>query len=79
MEIHQYAVGWFTLSLVTAGIAQGKNRSGLGWWFIGVLLGPLALLLLLALDRVPDLNAMEQRISTRIADEVRRLETSRVS
>lgn len=27
----QYFVGWGTLSLVTAGLAQGKGRSGLNW------------------------------------------------
>ncbi len=28
----QYAVGWFTLALINAGLAQAKRRSGLGWW-----------------------------------------------
>lgn len=51
MEHQEYFVGWFTLSMVIAGIAQGKNRSGLGWWLLGVILGPLALLILLLLDR----------------------------
>ena len=27
----QYAVGWFTLSLINAGLAQAKGRSGVGW------------------------------------------------
>lgn len=27
-----YIVGWFSLSLIVAGIAQAKNRSGFGWW-----------------------------------------------
>lgn len=29
-----YAVGWGTLSLINAGLAQSKNRSGLAWWFV---------------------------------------------
>ena len=74
MEHQEFAVGWFTLSLVTAGIAQGKNRSGLGWWLLGVILGPLALLILLFLDRGPDFGAMEQRLAARISDEVRRIQ-----
>ena len=37
---------WFTLSLVNAGIAQGKGRSGLVWWAWSLLLGPLATLLI---------------------------------
>ncbi len=44
----QYAVGWFTLALITAGLAQGKNRSGLLWFIAGVFLGPLATFLLVA-------------------------------
>lgn len=28
-----YAVGWGTLALINAGIAQGKNRSGTNWFY----------------------------------------------
>ena len=38
--------GWFTLSLVNAGLAQGKNRSGLNWFLASLLLGPVATLLI---------------------------------
>ena len=80
MEHQEFAVGWFTLSLVIAGIAQGKNRSGLGWWLLGFFLGPLALLILLFLDRGiedslrggPPYSAMEERLAARISDEVRK-------
>lgn len=41
-----YAVGWFTLALVNAGLAQGKNRSGLIWFLVSLLLGPVATFLL---------------------------------
>jgi hypothetical protein len=44
-----YSVGWLTLSLINAGLAQGKGRSGLAWWFISLLLGPLATLLIVIL------------------------------
>ena len=43
---NDYAVGWGTLSLVNAGIAQGKGRSGLNWWLVSLLLGPVATLFL---------------------------------
>ena len=43
-----YAIGWGTLALITAGIAQGKNRSGGNWFLLGFLLGPIALFLLVA-------------------------------
>ena len=46
----QYAVGWFTLSLINAGLAQGKGRSGLGWWLVSLLLGPIATFLIVVLD-----------------------------
>jgi hypothetical protein len=48
----QYAVGWFTLALINAGLAQGKGRSGLAWWAVSLLLGPLATFLVVVLDPV---------------------------
>jgi len=60
MEAHQYAVGWFTLALLNAGLAQGKNRSGLIWFLVSLLLGPVATFLLVAffpkLPVSPDLH-----------------------
>ena len=41
-----YAVGWGTLALINAGLAQGKNRSGLAWFLISLLLGPVATLII---------------------------------
>lgn len=49
----EYAVGWGTLALINAGLAQAKGRSGLAWFFGSLLLGPVATLLIVALDRVP--------------------------
>ncbi len=49
----QYAVGWFTLSLINAGLAQAKGRSGLVWWLVSLLLGPVATLLVVLSDQVP--------------------------
>lgn len=46
----QYAVGWFTLSLINAGLAQAKGRSGLNWWLISLLLGPLGTFLIVVMD-----------------------------
>ncbi len=45
----QYVAGWGSLALVNAGLAQGKNRSGLNWFLISLFLGPLATFLLVAL------------------------------
>lgn len=47
MGMEEYAVDWFLLSLVTAGIAQGKNRSGFNWFFLSTIFGPLALFFLI--------------------------------
>lgn len=53
-EMHmeqQYVVGWGTLALINAGIAQGKNRSGLNWFLLSILLGPLATLLIVLFEK----------------------------
>ena len=47
-----YFVGWGTLSLINAGLAQSKGRSGLNWWLISLFLGPIATFLIVVLDRV---------------------------
>jgi hypothetical protein len=44
--------GWGTLALINAALAQGKNRSGLLWFLVSVLLGPFATLLLVLLPKV---------------------------
>ncbi len=41
-----YAVGWGTLALINAGIAQSKNKKGLNWFLISLLLGPIATFIL---------------------------------
>lgn len=46
-----YSAAWFTLSLINAGLAQAKGRSGLNWWLISLFLGPLATLLIVATER----------------------------
>lgn len=43
------AIGWGTLMLINAGLAQTKDRSGLNWWLISLLLGPLATFLIVVL------------------------------
>ncbi len=49
----EFAVGWLTLALINAGLAQSKNRSGLIWFLISLLFGPLATFVLVAvMDRI---------------------------
>ena len=45
---HDYAIGWGTLALINAGLAQGKNRSGLNWFLLSLILGPVATFILVA-------------------------------
>lgn len=47
----EYFVGWGTLSLINAGLAQSKGRSGLAWWLISLLLGPIATFLIVVLEK----------------------------
>lgn len=54
MDNTGYAVGWGSLALINAGLAQGKNRSGLLWFLLSLLLGPIATFLLLLVSKQPD-------------------------
>lgn len=47
----QFFVGWGTLALINAGLAQGKGRRGWVWFLLSLLFGPLATLLLVLLSR----------------------------
>ncbi|WP_176330339.1 hypothetical protein [Oceanobacillus rekensis] len=44
---------FFPLTLINAGIAQGKNRSGLNWFLASLFLGPIATLLLVIFEKLP--------------------------
>jgi len=46
----EYFVGWGTLALINAGLAQGKRRSGLAWFFVSLLLGPIATFIIVVTD-----------------------------
>ena len=48
----EYAVGWFTLSLINTGLAQAKGRGGLNWWLVSLVIGPVATLLIVVLDPI---------------------------
>ena len=51
MDNGGYFVGWGTLALINAGIAQGKNRSGLNWFLLSLILGPVATLFLVLSEK----------------------------
>lgn len=48
----EYVVGWGTLMLINAGLAQSKGRGGLNWFLLSILLGPIATFLIVVLDPV---------------------------
>lgn len=47
----EFFVGWGTLALINAGLAQSKNRSGLTWFFVSLFVGPLATLILVLVEK----------------------------
>jgi hypothetical protein len=51
-ESAHFFVGWGTLSLINAGLAQCKGRTGFVWWLFSLLLGPLATFLIVVLPAV---------------------------
>jgi hypothetical protein len=55
--VDAYAInswGWFALALVNAGLAEQKNRSRLTWFLLSLLLGPIATLLIVVWEPVPE-------------------------
>jgi hypothetical protein len=49
----EFFVGWGTLSLINAGLAQSKGRSGLVWWLLSLILGPIATFFIVVLPAIP--------------------------
>ena len=45
-----YAVGWGTLALINAGLAQAKGRSRMAWFLVSLLFGPIATFLIVVTD-----------------------------
>lgn len=48
-----YYIGWGTPAMINAGIAQGKNRSGLNWFVASIFLGPIATFALVLSENLP--------------------------
>ena len=47
-----YVVGWGTLALINAALAQTKNRSRLAWFLLSMFFGPIATLASLCQPRL---------------------------
>ena len=67
-QVPQFVVGWGTLCLINAGIAQGKNRSGLNWFLLTIILGPLATLTLALLHKLPSESGPSERKAFNLED-----------
>ena len=52
-EHPEFFVGWGTLSLINAGLAQSKGRSGFLWWLDTIFIGLIATLLIVVLPKIP--------------------------
>jgi hypothetical protein len=63
-EVVSASLFWFTLSLVNAGLAQAKHRSGFLWWLASIFVGPLATLMIVVLPRGHTIPADEQPLTT---------------
>lgn len=46
-----YFVGWGTLALINAGLAQSKGRGALLWFVASLFIGPIATLLIVVLPK----------------------------
>nr|WP_297526265.1 hypothetical protein [uncultured Roseateles sp.] len=46
MQHVEYSVGWITLALINAGLAQSKNRRGWVWFLLSLFVGPIATFLI---------------------------------
>lgn len=64
----EFVVGLGTLALINAGLAQSKNRSGLGWFLGSLLVGPIATLLLVLLDKKEPPTGGEEKRAFNLQD-----------
>ena len=58
---------WFTLALVNAGLAEGKDHSRLAWFLLSLLLGPIATFLVVVLAPAPPRTEAPGSVSASIA------------
>jgi hypothetical protein len=63
----EFFVGWGTLALINAGLAQSKQRNGLLWWLFSLFIGPIATLLIVILP--PPQSALALPPASRVVPE----------
>ena len=62
-----FSAAWFTLSLINAGLAQSKGRSGANWWLLSLLFGPFATFLIVAWPAVTPTEPAQEVMSRPLA------------
>lgn len=50
---------WLAMGIVSAIIASSKNRNGFGYFLLGLLLGPLGVIIALAMSKLPGYHETE--------------------
>ena len=58
----EFFVGWGTLTLINAGLAQSKGHNGLIWWLISLFIGPIATFIIVAFLKPIERSNEERRI-----------------
>jgi hypothetical protein len=46
-----YVVGWGTLAVINAGLAESKGRSRMAWFLVSLVFGPIATFIIVVLDK----------------------------
>ncbi len=54
-EGSRWVVGWGTLALINAGLAQSKNRNAFLWWLVSIFIGPIATFLIVVLPKLEEI------------------------
>jgi len=62
----EYVVGWGTLALINAALAQGKGRSGLNWFLVSLALGPIATVAIVVIDKVEQPSVKREPLATSV-------------
>ena len=50
----EYLVAWLVFPFATASLAKGKKRNVFLWGFLGLLIGPFAILIVALIKPAPD-------------------------
>jgi hypothetical protein len=55
--LDRWVAGWGTLALINAGLAQAKHKSGLLWFLLSLIGGPIVTLIIVVCLDMPEADA----------------------